>query len=144
MSEVEYEKIGIHQVWEAQRVLASLIDFPSFDFIVGISRGGLFPAAFLATAYDKPLLTAYIDKRDNVYFDRKRWIKGKNVLLVDDICRTGKTLNLISRLLVLRTEVESVKTATIYCLNSTSFYPDFFAEKRVGDVAFPWDYEHRL
>ena len=69
------------------------------EFVVGISRGGLFPAMVVSTAMPKPLVAAYIDKQDNVYFDRAEWIKGKKVLLVDDIVRTGKTINKIKELL---------------------------------------------
>src|SRR5690606_17695522 len=68
------------------------------EFVIGVSRGGLIPAAVVATTLNKPLVAAYIDKQDNVYFDRGDWIKDKKVLIVDDIVRSGKTLDLIKNL----------------------------------------------
>lgn len=69
--------------------------FNSCDFIIGVSRGGLVPATLIATKLDKPLIAAYIDKLDNVYIDRTDWILDKNVIIIDDIIRTGKTVNKI-------------------------------------------------
>jgi len=62
------------------------------DFVAGMSRGGLVPAALLAAKIDKPLVAAYINKNDEIFFDRAEWIASKNVLVVDDIIRSGKTL----------------------------------------------------
>ena len=57
-------------------------DFDFADFIVGMSRGGLIPAAMIATRLNKPLVAIYIDKKDNIYLDRKDWTEGKNSSLL--------------------------------------------------------------
>lgn len=111
--------------------------FDEVEFVVGISRGGLFPAAYVATKLDKPLVVAYIDKKDNVFFDRSTWIKNKRILVVDDIVRTGKTLNKIVGLLKTK-KPKNVKTLTIYSLFSAKKLSDFCL-LTTTDILFPWD-----
>jgi hypoxanthine phosphoribosyltransferase len=111
---------------------------PDFDFVVGISRGGLIPAALLAIKLNKPLATVYIDKQNNVYLDRKDWILGKKVLLIDDICRTGTTLKTMKHFLK-KNEVADIKTLTLYCLSQSRFQPDIVVSESNENVSFPWD-----
>jgi hypoxanthine phosphoribosyltransferase len=135
MKKVTYEKVA--------KVLGGILresgpNLDDVEFVVGISRGGLFPAMVVSTAMAKPLVVAYINKQDDVYFDRAEWIKGKKVLLVDDIVRTGKTINKIKELL-LKEGVSSVTTLTPYYLESAKRHaPDYGLMIR-EDVAFPWD-----
>lgn len=112
-------------------------DFDETEFIVGISRGGLFPAMVVATALMRPFAAAYIDKEDNVYFDRRSWIGGKKILLVDDIVRTGKTMGKI-RSLLFKNGAAEVKTFTPYYLENAAIYPDH-GKKIPDDPVFPWD-----
>ena len=107
------------------------------DFIVGISRGGLFPAMHVSTKLVKPLVAAYIDKQDNVYFDRDEWVIGKSVLLVDDIVRSGKTLSKVKGLL-LGKGVKKVETLTIFHLRNNVIHPTYSEETEI-DIEFPWD-----
>lgn len=107
------------------------------DFVVGISRGGLIPAALIATAIDKPLVAAYIDRQDRVYLDRGEWIKGKRILLVDDIVRTGKTFKKMLNLLK-RYKLESVQSFTPYCLKGASVQPTW-TRIVLEDRIMPWD-----
>ena len=109
-----------------------------FDFVVGISRGGLIPAALLATKLNKPLASTYIDKQNNVYLDRKDWVFNKKVLLVDDICRSGTTLKLMKSFLE-KSGVTDIKTLTLYCLPHSQFQPDFVLGKTNENICFPWD-----
>lgn len=110
---------------EIEKHLWNSKDLGSIQFVVGISRGGLIPAAFIATKLNKPLLAAYIDKQDNVYFDRTDWIQGKKVLLVDDVIRTGKTINKIRALIGLSGAKEVIQ------------YTVFNDPK--GELSMPWD-----
>ena len=114
------------------------------DFIVGMSRGGLIPAAHIATKLIKPLVTIYIDQKDNMFLDRKEWLHRSKVLFVDDICRSGKTLELaiheISECLPLKLD-----TLTIFNVVNKD-YKDKFCEPRISipstvDVKMPWDHD---
>ncbi len=99
-------------------------ELAEFDLIIGVSRGGLIPATIIATKLDKLLLATYIDQENNVYLDKPEWVKGKKVLLVDDICRSGLTLSKI------KNHIESarpklIKTYTVFCLTKSALQPDF-------------------
>jgi hypoxanthine phosphoribosyltransferase len=113
-------------------------NFNDVEFIVGISRGGLFPAMVISTAMIKPLVVAYIDKEDNVYFDRAEWIESKKVLLVDDIVRTGKTIHKIKNLLLEKGATSVIALTPFYLEKSVPKNSDY--GKMVSeDIEFPWD-----
>lgn len=109
----------------------------AIDFVVGISRGGLIPAVLIATALDKPLVAVYIDRHDRVYLDRSAWLRGKRLLLVDDIVRTGKTFKKM-RALLTRSRPKSIASFTLYCLKDASFFPTW-TRRITSDRAMPWD-----
>lgn len=109
----------------------------NIDFVVGVSRGGLIPAALIATVLDKPLVSAYIDRQDHVYVDRGAWLKNKRILLVDDIIRTGKTFQKIKNL-VSRQRPSRIRAFTLFCLSSATIQPDW-TTFTATDRRFPWD-----
>jgi hypoxanthine phosphoribosyltransferase len=109
-----------------------------FNFVVGISRGGLIPAALIATKLNKPLIAVYVDKQNNVYLDRKNWILGKKILLVDDICRTGATLKMMKSFLE-KSGVAAIETLTLYCSPQSQFRPDIIIAESADNIYFPWD-----
>ncbi|MCU0653642.1 MAG: phosphoribosyltransferase [Candidatus Pacebacteria bacterium] len=114
-----------------------------FEVIVGMSRGGLVPAALLATYLGKPLVVVYIDKEDRIYVDRVDWVKGKNALVVDDIIRTGKTLRLVKEYLEKNVGPASMQFFALYAvtpLRNTNYDFPAFAQKTDKDVIFPWDH----
>ncbi len=95
------------------------------DFVIGVSRGGLIPAVWIATHLNKPLITAYIDKEDNVYLDRTKWIKNKNVLIIDDVIRSGKTCRKIEKI--------------VLDCNVKKIYNFFVFEDVNNNMILPWD-----
>jgi len=133
------ERVSYSQIYKILGATTCLHknDFQEVEFVVGVSRGGLIPAVYIATKLNKPLVVAYIDKSDGVYFDRIEWIKDRRVLLVDDIVRTGKTLSLIKNLL-LKKGARGVRTLTIFCLDKAKVRPDFTNYVKT-DIVLPWD-----
>lgn len=112
-------------------------ELKGFDVVVGISRGGLIPAALVAMHLDKPLVSVYIDRQDRTYLDRSAWIRGQRVLLIDDIVRTGKTLEKMVKLLN-RAGAREVKTFTLYCLRKAAVHPDWTTTIS-KDKKMPWE-----
>lgn len=112
------------------------------EFVVGVSRGGLIPAVLLSTKINKPLVTVYIDKQDNIYFDRPEWLENKNVLVVDDIVRSGKTLDLISKYFKNNVNTKSISFMTLFSIKGQNKYNiPVISEELTEDTTFPWDYD---
>lgn len=90
------------------------------DYVVGITRGGLFPALLISQYYNKPMNTLRVSLRDHPETECNAWMpedafgyiptderdlsktrwditKRKNILIVDDINDTGATLEWIKK-----------------------------------------------
>ncbi len=76
---------------------------PETDLVIGVATGGSVPAALLAYKLQTPLYTLHLNYRaeDNspqrpepelLSLSELPVLRGKRVLLVDDVCVTGKTL----------------------------------------------------
>jgi hypoxanthine phosphoribosyltransferase len=120
------------------------------EVIVGVCRGGWVPARILSdllsnpnlasvkvefyTGVDKslkePILTQYVSTD----------VKGKTVLVVDEVSDSGKTLQMVAKHLG-AFGAKEVRTATIYCKPHTAFQPDFFEKQTDNWAIFPWDAE---
>jgi xanthine phosphoribosyltransferase len=74
----------------------------SFEMLVAVAQGGILPAAFIQQEWGIPLHIVRINYRDSEnkpLYDDARLIeehdfpvRGRRILLVDDVSRTGKTL----------------------------------------------------
>jgi len=119
------------------------------DCIIGVTTGGLFPLALLAIRIKgKSIFTITAKKEkqgetDSVTianlpnFD----LKGKSVLLVDEIAQSGSTLKTIADVIKKECGVGILKTATLaantdVCEN----WPDYYVLVEEGDwIVFPWE-----
>ena len=130
-------KISIDEfIGKNQKLLAGI------DFVVGVSRGGLVPAALLAARIDKPLAAAYINKNDEIFFDRAEWIRGKRVLAVDDVIRSGKTLWLLKNHLENNCNPARADFFTLFRvvpLADKTRGISAISQEVNNDVIFPWD-----
>jgi uncharacterized protein len=86
-----------------------LLKKENFDMIIAINRGGVIPAGIINQSLNLPLDVININYRDEknmpkydspkMMSDFKMDIKKKKVLIVDDVSRTGKTLELAKKYL---------------------------------------------
>ncbi|UMX47738.1 MAG: phosphoribosyltransferase [Candidatus Nealsonbacteria bacterium DGGOD1a] len=116
------------------------------EVVVGVSRGGLVPAALLAAKIDKPLIAAYINKQDEIFFDRGDWISDKNILVVDDIIRSGKTLRLLKNCLQKNCRLKSISFFALFkvkSLNDRKYDISSFFQEIDSDIIFPWDCDRK-
>ena len=63
-------------------------------------------------------------------------LKGKKVLVVDDVADSGKTLDLVVNLL--KETADDVRSAVIYTKPKTIFEPDFSWKKTDQWINFAW------
>jgi hypoxanthine phosphoribosyltransferase len=132
---------------EIEEVIDEFVDknrefLDKIEVVVGVSRGGLVPAALLAAKIDKPLAAAYINKQDEIFFDRGEWIAGKNVLVVDDVIRSGKTLWLVKNHLQKCCRPKSISFFVLFkvkSLQNEDYRIQSFSREIDEDVVFPWD-----
>lgn len=136
--------VGLSEVYEmAYTVSKKITDFPlHFDAVVGISRGGFPPARLVCDFLNIKTLTAIqirhytagaevkeeVEITDPIDID----LEGKNVLVVDDVNDSGKTLKAAVEHIQTK-EVVSVKTAVLHEKENTSLNADF-----VGSYLTEW------
>ena len=139
--------LGWEGLGEALKELAAIIarDFRP-DVVVGIAKGGVVPAVFLSSAFLVEFLPIKLSSRRNevVVHDEPVWfvrptpdIKGRHILLVDDISVAGRTLAMAKSELLTIGAAE-VRTATL-AVHLGSARPDYYAIETDDCILFPWD-----
>ena len=111
------------------------------DIIIGIVRGGIIPARLLSNSLKvKDMYCITVKKIGNerkVTSDVLEELQDKNILLVEDILETGKSLIVAKKHLVKKGAV--VKTACLYIMPNSEIKPDYYL-KEIREVAkFPWE-----
>jgi len=121
----------------------------NLDYIVGPSRGGLLPGVILSHKMNVPLVPVEWSTRDHgikvsrldVADDLR---EGKNILLVDDINDTGKTLVDLIEDWSYNTESKgTLTTASVFQRYTTSKPSDHFQVLITDDtwLVFPYEAE---
>lgn len=124
----------------------------SFDFILGLMRGGSIPATILSNKLNVPLrmfgIKSYIDTKQNdeitIYQTCRDSIinaksNRKNLLIVDDLSDSGNTLKFAVD--NYKYYFDNVYTLTPYVKEGTAFEPDFYSRRYEKDswLVFPWE-----
>ena len=112
------------------------------DFIVGIKRGGLIPSVKFSHILDIPLRVATIYK-DNISIELEDVSRSSNLLLVDEICDSGDTLQRM-RSYLLSEGFSNIYSACLFYNIRQSFTVDYSArkidrEKENRWIVFPWE-----
>jgi len=120
------------------------------DVVVGIKRGGLIPAVKLSHWFEVPLKTITYQLRDGEdtqmnFWDMTILPKDTQILLVDDICDSGATLDHLYNHLTNEMNYSNIKTAVLWHNISQKFDCDYCAREfsREDDprwIIFPWEY----
>lgn len=119
-----------------------------FDTLVGISRGGLVLCRILSDLLDIQDLRIlkceyYTDvgetsKRPLISQEPQGQFRGKNVLVVDDVSDSGKSLVAITDYLKQK-KSNKLRIVTLYMKPKSSQIPDYFARKTEAWIIFPWE-----
>ena len=109
-----------------------------FDCIVGVSRGGLIPATIIAY---KMGVEEVLAARVQTYHDCPQYIipevKGKRVLVVDDINDSGNTFNILYS----NGLNENATFCALYKKSTSSFEQGVYGVVSNSEkwIVFPWD-----
>jgi len=149
-SEFEFEIPSWHQIYELLLNLASTVRKSGFEpeIIVGVSRGGWPPARVISDLLENPNV-ASVAAEFYVGVDETKGkpvitqpvsvsVKGKRVLVVDDVADTGESLSLVRSCLEEQGATE-VKTATIYYKPWSVMIPDYYEKETRSWIIFPWE-----
>lgn len=124
------------------------------DLVVGLVRGGMVPAIHISHYFDVPMMAFKYSLRDHPGKDEfskltSELTLGRNILIVDDICDEGHTLNEIHTALMHHDAlacVSSIRTAVLqHNLGSNVFDPDYVGEEinkveKPEWIVYPWEY----
>jgi len=149
-SKLEFEIPSWEQIYEELLHLANRIRENNFkaDVIVSVSRGGWPPARVMSDLLENPELA---NVRAEFYLGVAKTkgdpvitqpvstsVKGKKVLIVDEVADTGKSLRLVKSHLEEQGATE-VKTMTIYYKPWSIVVPDWYAKETSRWLVFPWE-----
>ena len=117
------------------------------EVVVGVAHGGVFVGGALASALGADFFPVRISRRSRVHPSKgkprlfgsmPRELKGRRVLIVDDVSATGETLKLAKKLAA-KVGARSMRTATLVS-RTEGYAADFSALKSDALFVFPWDY----
>lgn len=123
-------------------------NFEQIDWIIAITRGGLFPAAALSylsdiRKIDTLCMHSYEGKNQGeIKITTKNYdhIKNQNILLVDDLADSGKTLTIATEYLQ-KFAPKSIQTFVIFKKDKSIFEPDFYLQTRSSDAWINFKYD---
>ncbi len=118
------------------------------DLVIGIARGGLVPARVVcdflllkdlaAIKVEHWGIAATLGKA-KIKFPLQVDIKGKKILVVDDVADSGDTFSVVMDYLAKKEPME-IKTAVLHYKTCSTCVPDYWAEK-LDDwkwIIYPW------
>lgn len=154
MQRTKFETANWDHVYTLLLELAERIKKSGFkpEIIVGVSRGGWFPARVMSDLLDNSnLANVRVEFYINVYETTREpvitqqvsvSVKDKCVLVVDDVADSGRSLRLVCEELL--KDAREVRTVTLYHKPWSCFKPDFYARETDAWIIFPWEYRETV
>lgn len=119
------------------------------EIILAVGRGGYYPGTLMAHMLRIEVYPVRLSRRvqDVVTYQQPQWsiwppeaVKGKRVLVVDEISSTGETLKIV-RAETEQREASEVRTAVLYAHSKGVDIPDYIGLTSDGLILNPWDRE---
>lgn len=154
-SEPDFEVPTWDQIYELLLNLADRVRKANFkpDVIVGVSRGGWPPARVMSDFLGNPnianvkaefyLGVAQTKGEPVITQPVSTSVKGKKVLIVDEVADTGKSLRLVRSHLKEEGATE-VKTLTVYYKPWSIMVPDWYGKETSRWIVFPWEIKETI
>lgn len=148
--DIEFEVPSWDEIYEMLLTLADMIRRDRFqpDVIVGVSRGGWPPARVMSDLLGNVELAnirvefyrgvAETESEPVITQPLSMHVAGKNVLVMDDVADTGRSLKLVKEH-VTEKNAKSIKIATIYYKPWSIIVPDYYVRVTRRWIVFPWE-----
>ena len=148
--DLEFEIPSWEQIYEMLLHLADRIRKNKFkpDIIVGVSRGGWVPGRVMSDLLENPQIAnvkaefykgvAETKGEPVITQPVSMHVKGKQLLVLDDVADTGRSLRKVQSHL-LEQGAANVKIATIYYKPWSITVPDYFEKETRRWIVFPWE-----
>lgn len=147
---MKFIRPGWKKIEKMCRALAKKCAMFKPDWIVGISRGGLVPTRLLSDYLDIPNVSIIRiefyktigQTRDfpTVSQPLQVDVKGKKVLIVDDVADTGRSLA-VAKEHIKRAGACEVKIAALHYKPKSAMKPDFYIKTTNAWIIYPWEIE---
>lgn len=148
------QRVGLEPIpWERfealVRQLAVQIEPDEPQIIIGIARGGLFPATMLSFILRREFYPVRLTRRlnDAVVSPQPTWlvkppdkVRGRRVLVMDEIADSGRTIAMAAEE-VRRMGASHVRTAVLYAHTWADPRPDYVGLTSDALILNPWDRE---
>ncbi|HUB09970.1 MAG TPA: phosphoribosyltransferase [Myxococcales bacterium] len=143
-----FQEITWQRFDQLTRELAARMGRNVPELVIGIAKGGVFVGGALAALLRCDFVPVRISRRSRDRVARRRprvfgkmpaEVKGKRVLVVDDVVASGETLKLACAQ-ALAAGAREAKSAALVVRESAP-RPDWFALETSDLVVFPWDYD---
>jgi len=151
MSEdLEFEIPSWEQIYEMLLNLADKIRKDRFksDIIVGVSRGGWAPGRVMSDLLENPQIAnvkaefykgvAETKGEPIITQPVSMPVKGKKILVIDDVADTGQSLRKVQSHL-LEQGATDVKIATLYYKPWSVTLPNYYEKETKRWIIFPWE-----
>ena len=129
------------------------IECLEIDYIVAVARGGWLPTRVLSDLLgNSNLATVSAESQTDILGGRGKPsliqstsvdVKGKCLLLVDDIADTGNSLKLVLDHLNYK-GAKLIHTATLYYKPWSILIPEYFEKETTKWIVFPWEIRETL
>ena len=142
VEEISWSRLGELLIRMAEKIAADWRP----EIVVGIAKGGVVPGVFLSSAFRVDFLPVKLSSRQNgeIVSERPIWhvlptehVRGKQVLLVDDIVLAGRTLSMAEEELR-KQGAKEVRTAAL-AAHSGSVRADYVLLVTDALIVWPWD-----
>ncbi len=119
----------------------------NIELVVGIARGGIPVAMVISDELNLDIDIVNVKSYEGIASRRPpriistltESIKGKEVLLVDDLVDEGATMQIVVKHLR-KGRPKSLRTAVLFKKPWSKFEPDFYLETLEEWVVFPWEH----
>lgn len=118
------------------------------DVLIGISRGGLVPLRIfsditglkkigvLGIQFYKAI--GETNKFPEITHEMPLDIRGKKILIIDDVADTGKSL-VEAKKYIEKKGASEIKTATIHYKPTSEIVPDYYVSETTSWIIYPWE-----